>query len=90
MKTKVQASSKSQYDTDQERLVAKRKELAEIHATLDVYFGMGLSPRAGTAISVLQERLEYRTMQAELQLLEDKIALYGEALTVARNDKMGV
>jgi len=62
-----------------------KKELQEVHASLSVYMSVELSPEAKSEIVVLQDRLEFRVLQYEGELLKEKISIYKESLKLAKN-----
>lgn len=68
-----------------EQIVEKRKKLEEIHASMSVHM-MVQQPRSkAVKINELQERLEFRVKQYESQLLDEKIGIFSEVLTILRS-----
>lgn len=65
----------------------KREKLKEIHAALSVYMGTNLSKKTMAQMKEKQDRLEYRVMQYEDQLLDEKIKIYQETLNIAKKDQ---
>lgn len=66
------------------RITAKRNKLYEIHASIAVYGMNGLTFEQKAKGNELEDRLHFRILQAEEQLLNDKIDLYGELLRVIK------
>ncbi|HED38067.1 MAG TPA: hypothetical protein ENI76_07470 [Ignavibacteria bacterium] len=67
-----------------------KKELQEIHASLSVYIIVKHSRETITEINNLQDRLEYRILKYEEQLLKEKINIYKQALKLAKNDSKNI
>lgn len=66
------------------RLKEKRDKLIGIHASLALHMSKELTPMQKGKASEFQDRLDFRILQAEEQLLDDKIDLYEKTLNVLR------
>ena len=81
-KTENETAESSQ--TIYERIKAKRAELSNVHAVMTIHMQKRLTAQQTSKINELQDRLEFRVAQYEEQLLEEKIKVYREALTILR------
>ena len=66
------------------RISAKRDKLYGIHASIAVYGMGGLTLEQKAKGRELEDRLQFRILQAEEQLLNDKISIYQELLNVLK------
>ncbi len=66
----------------------KKEELKKIHAALELNMNMdiNLSRETVAKIKTLEDRLEYRVLQYDDQLLTEKIAMYKQALEIVKNE----
>lgn len=68
-----------------DQITEKRKKLEEIHASMSVYMIQAV-PRSKTIkINELQDRLEFRVKQYESQLLDEKIDIFTQVLTILKS-----
>ena len=63
-----------------------KQELQEVYASLSIYLNTKISSKTKSEIIVLQDRLEFRMLKYEEQILKEKIQIYKEALKLAKND----
>ena len=71
-------------DTIEQRISKKRDRLCEIHASIAVYGMSGLSQIQRIKGRELEDRLQFRILQAEEQLLDDKIDIYSVLLKIIK------
>lgn len=85
-KLKELPSEKATPDTKsiETRIMEKRAKLEEIHTSLAVYMLQDMTFEKKAKVAELQDRLFFRTQNAEEALLNDKIDLYSQALSVLK------
>lgn len=66
------------------RIETKRNMLYDIHASIAVYGMSGLTIEQKIKGRELEDRLQFRILQAEEQLLDDKINIYKELLRIIK------
>ncbi len=81
MKNEQTQDSATPIDT---RIREKRQRLVETAASLSVYMAMQHKPSVVAKVQELQDRLEFRTKQYEEQLLDEKVAIYKECLSLIK------
>ena len=64
----------------------KNKELTEIHASMAVYMSVQQPRDVIAKVNELQSRLEFRLLQYEDQLLDEKIKIYKEVLSLLKKN----
>lgn len=66
------------------RIEQKKDKLASIFASIEIYGMKGLNLAQKSKGKDLEDRLLFRTLQAEEELLDDKIEIYSELLRIIK------
>lgn len=67
-----------------EQIKEARQTLSEIAASLGIYMQVHQPPKVVGRVQELQDRLEFRTKQYELELLKEKVSIYKECLSLIK------
>lgn len=70
--------------TIQEQIKEEYDKLAAIHATIATRMLMRHPLHKTAKVNELQERLEFRLQQHELNLVKEKVAIYEEVATILK------
>lgn len=83
-KNQTQDSNDTQSKSIYQRIDDKRNKLIEIHGSLAIWFQTDIPYSKKAKVKELQDRLDFRILEAEESLLDDKLQIYGEVLSIVK------